>query len=79
MIIKFIEIGRNKRTWESKCPVNHIDDLEYDWLFSQVKRNGGILSSEVDFLLDTETNTTGIITAGFHTVGKFEIRKDDPQ
>ena len=79
MIIKFIEVGRNNATWESKCPANNIDDLEYAWFLSQVRRNGGIISHDVDFLLNTETNTTGIITAGFHTVGKFEIRKDDEQ
>lgn len=79
MKIKFIDVGRNKVTWESECPVNSVYELEYDWLFSQVKNRGGVMSNDIEFLLEKASETEGIITAGFHTIGKFEIRKEDAQ
>ena len=79
MIIKFIEVGAYKKTWESKCPASNVCDIEYSWLYSQVKKRGLVMSKEIDFLLKKDSETEGIITAGFHTIGKFEIRKDDAQ
>lgn len=73
MKIKFIEVGRNNATWESECTANSVDELEYDWLYSQVKKHGMVMSNDLDFLLNKENMTEGIITAGFHTIGKFKI------
>ena len=75
MKIKFIEVGRNNASWESECPANNIEEMEYDWFYSQVKKRAMVMSTDLDFLLNKENNTDGIITAGFHTIGKFQIVK----
>ena len=73
MKIKFIDVGRNKATWEAECEAEKIEDLEYGWLYSQVKKRAMLMSEEIEFLLNQEDLTNGIITAGFHTIGKFAI------
>lgn len=76
MKIKFIDVGRNNANWEAECKAEKIEDLEYEWLYSQVKKRAMVMSTEIDFLLNREDNTNGIITAGFHTIGKFAIVQD---
>jgi len=75
MIVKFIDVGRNKRTWEATCPASNFNDIEYGWLYSQVKKRAFIMSEEIEFIMLKGSATEGFITAGFHTIGKFEIRK----
>lgn len=75
MKIKFIEVGRNNQTWDAECSANSISELEYDWLYDQVKRNAYVRSNDLEFLLH-EDETNGVITAGFHTIGKFQIIKE---
>ena len=72
MIVKFIDVGRNNVSWESECAANCVEELQFGWLYSQVKRNARVMSSEIDFLLKDDMKS-GIITAGFHTIGIFEI------
>lgn len=72
MKIKFIEVGRMKRTWESECPAKNVDELDYNWMYSQVKKNGLVMSSDLDFFVN-EDGKSGTITAGFYTIGKFQI------
>ena len=50
--------------------------MEYEWLYSQVKKRAMVMSKEIDFLIDKKDNINGIITAGFHTIGKFTILQD---
>ncbi|MGE5631350.1 MAG: hypothetical protein ACM3TR_09675 [Caulobacteraceae bacterium] len=61
MKVKFIEVGRSKKTWETECE----GELTYEWLYSQAKK--ALFSSNIDFTDD------GKIYAGFHNVGRFEI------
>lgn len=77
MKIKFIDVGRNNANWETECKAESIEDLEYEWLYSQVKKRAMVMSTEIDFLISREDNTSGIITAGFRTIGKFTILKDN--
>ena len=74
MIIKFIEVGRNKTSWKAASPAKDINELEYDWLYSQVKKRGYVMSKYIEFLLNKD-GINGIITAGFHTIGKFKIEQ----
>ena len=73
MKIKFIEVGRLSKTWESECQAKSVDELEYDWLWSQVKKNASVMSNDLEFMLSKDNMTDGIIYAGFHTIGKFQI------
>ncbi len=61
MKVKFIDVGRNKKSWEAECK----GQLTFDWLYSQAKK--ALMSSDIDFTDD------GSILAGFRTVGRFEI------
>lgn len=72
MKIKFIDVGRNNTNWESDCPAKSVEELDYGWLYSQVKKHGMVMSRELDFFVNKD-GTGGSITAGFHTIGKFEI------
>ena len=78
MKIKFIDVGRNNANWEADCKAENIEDLEYEWLYSQVKKRAMVMSKEIDFLLDSTNYIHGIITAGFHTIGKFTILQAHP-
>ena len=78
MKIKFIDVGRNNVSWEAECKAEHIEELEYEWLYSQVKKRAMVMSKEIDFLIDCADNTNGVITAGFRPIGKFTILQDHP-
>ncbi len=78
MKIKFIDVGRNNANWEAECKAEKIEDLEYEWLYSQVKKRAMVMSKEIDFLINREDNTSGVITAGFRTIGTFTILQDHP-
>lgn len=43
MQVKFIGVGRNKKSWEAKCE----GELSYDWLYVEVKK--ALMSSAIDF------------------------------
>ena len=78
MKIKFIDVGRNNVSWEAECKAEKIEDLEFEWLYSQVKKRAMVMSKEIDFLIDCADNTNGVITAGFRPIGKFTILQDHP-
>ena len=78
MKIRFIDVGRNNANWEAECKAEKIEELEYEWLYSQVKKRAMVMSREIDFMVNTEDNTSGVITAGFRTIGTFTILQDHP-
>ncbi|MDF2815719.1 MAG: hypothetical protein K0Q81_1919 [Paenibacillus sp.] len=63
MQVKFIDVGRNNKSWEAECN----GELTYKFLYGQVKKNGDVVSSGLDFTDD------GAILAGFRTIGRFEV------
>lgn len=63
MIVRFIEVGRNKKTWEAECA----GEPDYKFLNGQVRKNGALMSSFLDF------DDDGAIRAGLRTVGRFEV------
>lgn len=68
MKVFFENVGRDKRNWSAECK----KDLDYDWLYSQVKSK--LLSSDIDFYLDRNDDHKGIIVVGgFREVGSFRI------
>lgn len=66
VLIKFLEVGRNKLSWDVKSSVTHPAAIE------QLVRNKRALMSQ-DITATYTTETTGFISAGFHPVGSFEI------
>lgn len=61
MKVRFIEVGRNKKSWEAE----YDGELNYNWLYMQAKK--ALMSSDIDFSDD------GKIYAGFRNVGRFEV------
>ena len=69
MTVKFIEVGRLKKSWDAECKSRA---LSYGWLYKQVKNNG-VMSGDITFLKN------GTIYAGIRPIGKFEvIEKEAP-
>ena len=67
MKVRFIEVGREKKSWEAECR----GELTYDFLIGEVRKNNALYSSDVGFYED------GAIRAGFRTVGRFEIIQEE--
>ena len=65
MKVKFIDVGRKGANWTAECLDKELTD---DWLLNQVRPH--LLSSYIDF------HESGNISAGFRTVGRFEILKE---
>jgi hypothetical protein len=63
--VNFINVGRNKISWTAKTA-----EVNYEWLYNQVKSKGALLSRDIEFMKE---HNKGIIFAGFHHVGQFEI------
>lgn len=72
MKIRFFDVGRNKASWTSECPIEISE--AYDWLYRQVKPH--LMSRNLEFMLDASADGNGIILAGFHTVGRFELIRE---
>ncbi len=70
MIIKFIDVGRERKSWAFET-----ERIDYNQIFSSIKKNGGLISRGIDFDLDEESGT-GVIFAGDRAVGKIEIEKE---
>lgn len=66
MIVKFIDIGRNRESFERK---QDEEKITYDWLVAQVKPY--ILSHEIDFAQDSKGNIS--VCVGWYVVGKIKI------
>jgi hypothetical protein len=64
--VEFIEVGRNKRSWTA--PMKELDE---DALYRSVRKHGAVMSRDLSFLLEDETN--GAVLAGFHKIGTFRI------
>lgn len=63
MLVKFIEVGRNKLTWTESTK-----EASRNWMLSQVRSK--LMSREIEFI------EGDIVVGGFRTVGKYEIVSD---
>lgn len=63
-LVKFTDVGRDKKTWEQE-----FDKLTYASLIRSVRARSALLSSNVEFDLESQQ----IIVGGFRVVGKIEL------
>lgn len=75
MKIKFIDVGRGKASWIAECPIE-ISEAG-DWFYRQVKPH--LASRNIEFMLDASADGSGIIFAGFHIVGRFELIRENAE
>lgn len=73
MKVRFSEVGRDKRSWESE-----LADLSYGELLRAVKKAGALGSRGIDFDFNDETQRGLIWVGGFRPVGAFEVLPDAP-
>lgn len=66
MIVKFIDIGRNKKNFEKK---QDEEKITYDWLITELRPY--ILSHEIDLTQDSKGNIN--VCVGWYTLGKIKI------
>jgi len=63
--VKFIEVGRDKKSWEITMPT-----LCGDTMIKSVRKSGALMSFEID--VECYHGGTGWIYAGMRNVGKIE-------
>ena len=71
--VAFESVGAGKVSWKATAK-----ELTYKWLYKEVKSIGMVMSRDLDFPYDEETNT-GAVVAGFRIIGKFHVVKDAAQ
>jgi hypothetical protein len=74
-LIKFKDVGPNKRSWEKEMPFAHCDKIA-----REAKKTGGLMSREIDAAYDENADLNpkceGTIYVGvFRAVGRFEVVK----
>lgn len=62
MRIRFVDVGRDKMTWEAECR-----ELTHIWLLKQVLAKRALISRDIEF--DDDGN---IWVGGVRCVGRFE-------
>lgn len=74
--VKFENVGRNSANWTARCKG---DNLEYTWLYKQVKKNSALGSKTIDFSDPDESGRGAIYVGGLRQVGTFTAtRLSDP-
>jgi len=72
MRVHFKDVGRNKQSWTST-----VAEAGYTTLLAAVKQKGALMSSDVDFVMNKGSDTTGVIlVGGFRGVGTFTISSE---
>lgn len=72
MIIHFKNVGRDEANWDAKG--DEKKDWNYVWFYKQVKSHAKVMSTDLRFDLDNADHPkTGVIYAGCHRIGEFDI------
>lgn len=68
--VKFENVGRRRASWTAKTTG---PDLEFAWLYRQVKKNAALGSKLIDFSDPDEAGRGNIYVGGFRRVGSFVV------
>ena len=70
MLVKFENVGRGKKSWESS-----IDCPNYTELLRAVKKGRALMSRDISFEFDEDDNKSGNVCVGItnRAVGRFTI------
>ena len=70
------DVGRNKRSWTAKIRANPLDLGSIETAVErEVRQSGALLSRDIVAQMDTPDG--GMIFAGFHSVGRFEVAEGE--
>ena len=64
--VRFENVGACKRSWETT-----LKRIDFDTLYREVKKRGGIMSRGVEFTTDDDARTGSIFVGVFRCVGTF--------
>lgn len=64
--VRFENVGACKRSWETT-----LKRIDFDTLYREVKKRGGIMSRGVEFTTDDDARTGLIFVGVFRCVGTF--------
>lgn len=67
-MIEFVEVGRGRHTWTTR-----VKQLSHGALLRAVKQKGALMSSDIEFGFDDETQEGAIFVGGFRKVGRFRV------
>lgn len=85
MKVKFVDVGRDKKSWEAETPT-----VTFKWLKDQVRYVGKLKSSDIDFTDERDVDDLpidgafgsivdgafgSIVVAGYRPVGRYSIGK----
>jgi len=68
VIVNFKNVGRNKKKWKAK-----LKKLSYKEMYDEVRKNGQVMSRDLEFQYNENSNKAGKIIAGFRKIGEFEV------
>mgnify|MGYP001126787708 CR=1 FL=1 len=66
--VKFINIGRNKYSWEK-----HLDEINPEIIEHEIRKSGSLMSRNIEVVF--QDFSKGMIFAGMYCVGRFEVIK----
>ena len=70
--VRFENVGASKRSWEAV-----IEEVDFDCLYREVKKRGGIMSRGIEFATDDDARTGSIFVGVFRCVGTFSWTKNE--
>lgn len=70
--VQFTNVGRGKDSWIAEFPT-----LDNDLLYCSVKRNSSLMSQDIDFHVDPDSNLGKVIVGGFRVCGEFKVISED--
>lgn len=68
VIVEFTNVGRGKKSWTQE-----LDDVDHDSLLSSVLKHGALMSRDIEFAEDPDSNLGKVIVGGFRVVGSFRL------
>lgn len=68
MTIRFIDVGRDKATFERTIPDLNAFDME-----RQLRSGARVLSREISFGFDKDSISSGYVFAGMRAIGRWEV------
>lgn len=68
MTIHFLNVGRDKKSWNAEVP-----DLSDRTLINQIRRQGALMSRDIDFNWNNADDGGVIYVGMFRNVGKFSV------
>jgi hypothetical protein len=69
--VKFIDVGRGKKSWEAEIPVGRFHTA----MRASIKKQKALGSNGIEIEFDEGTGTGDIYVGGFRKVGHFEVVK----